>query len=149
MSRLGLCLAVLLCGAPVLALAQTVAQTELVLPPMVVSPTRIPTPPAEIGSDVTVITADDIERNQWRTLPDALRAVPGIFVSQNGGPGSDAAVFRELHQLYECIRQTIPEMGAEFDTLSAGMSDDFPLAIAEGATMVRVGSAIFGSRTNT
>jgi len=33
-----------------------------------------------------------------------------------------------------------------FDTLSMGMSDDLELAIAEGATMVRIGTAIFGQR---
>jgi uncharacterized pyridoxal phosphate-containing UPF0001 family protein len=32
------------------------------------------------------------------------------------------------------------------DTLSMGMSDDFEIAIAEGATMVRVGTALFGAR---
>jgi uncharacterized pyridoxal phosphate-containing UPF0001 family protein len=32
------------------------------------------------------------------------------------------------------------------DTLSMGMSDDWPLAVAEGATLVRVGSALFGAR---
>ncbi|HEY7991801.1 MAG TPA: TonB-dependent receptor [Stellaceae bacterium] len=88
MSRLGLFVAAL-CGVPFIA----VAQTELVLPTMVVSPTLIATSPAEIGSDVTVITADDIDRNQWRTLPEALRAVPGVYVTQNGGPGSAAAIF--------------------------------------------------------
>jgi uncharacterized pyridoxal phosphate-containing UPF0001 family protein len=34
----------------------------------------------------------------------------------------------------------------DLDTLSMGMSDDLELAIAEGATMVRVGTAIFGAR---
>jgi vitamin B12 transporter len=67
--------------------------TEYPLPAMVVSATRITTPPSEIGSDVTVITADDIARYQWRTVPDALRAVPGIQVSQAGGPGSATSVF--------------------------------------------------------
>jgi hypothetical protein len=37
--------------------------------------------------------------------------------------------------------------GLELDTLSMGMSDDMEAAIAEGATMVRIGSAIFGART--
>jgi uncharacterized pyridoxal phosphate-containing UPF0001 family protein len=35
----------------------------------------------------------------------------------------------------------------QLDTLSMGMSDDLEAAIAEGATMVRIGSAIFGART--
>ncbi len=40
-------------------------------------------------------------------------------------------------------------VGDEFDTLSMGMSDDFELAIAEGSTMIRVGTAIFGMRGQT
>jgi vitamin B12 transporter len=93
MSRLVLLAAVGGLAAIVGLSSRAAAQTEVTLPAMVISATQIPTPPTEIGSDVTVITADDIERNQWRTLPDALRAVPGIQVTQNGGPGSDAAVF--------------------------------------------------------
>lgn len=62
-------------------------------------------------------------------------------------PGSERAVFHRLKVLFEDIRQSGIEGAAEFDTLSVGMSDDFPLAIAEGATIVRVGSKIFGVRT--
>jgi pyridoxal phosphate enzyme (YggS family) len=50
--------------------------------------------------------------------------------------------FHALHQLWNELRQ----MGLELDTLSIGMSDDLEAAIAEGATLVRVGTAIFGSR---
>lgn len=53
--------------------------------------------------------------------------------------------FRQLRVLFEALRATLPEP-AGFDTLSAGMSDDLEDAIAEGATLVRVGSAIFGAR---
>ena len=56
-------------------------------------------------------------------------------------PGADRARYRELNALYEKLQG---ELG--FDTLSVGMSDDMELAIAEGATMVRVGTAIFGAR---
>ncbi|RKX22480.1 MAG: YggS family pyridoxal phosphate-dependent enzyme [Candidatus Zixiibacteriota bacterium] len=37
-------------------------------------------------------------------------------------------------------------VGRQFDQLSMGMSNDYPLAIAEGATMIRIGTAIFGAR---
>lgn len=56
-------------------------------------------------------------------------------------PGADAARYRELKNLYEKLKS---EFG--FDTLSVGMSDDMEVAIAEGATMVRIGTAIFGAR---
>jgi vitamin B12 transporter len=42
---------------------------------------------------VTVITADEIAREQWRTVPDILNGVPGLNVVQSGGPGGQTAVF--------------------------------------------------------
>ncbi len=50
--------------------------------------------------------------------------------------------FQQLHALYEQLNQ----QGVELDTLSMGMTADFPAAIAAGSTMVRVGTAIFGVR---
>ena len=64
-----------------------------VLPAIVVSPTTIPTPVDQVASSITVITAEDIQRQHLRTVPDALRAVPGLNVVQSGGPGGQTAVF--------------------------------------------------------
>lgn len=50
--------------------------------------------------------------------------------------------FRSLRTLFDQARPLCPT----FDTLSMGMSDDYPIAIEEGCTMVRVGSSIFGPR---
>jgi uncharacterized pyridoxal phosphate-containing UPF0001 family protein len=55
-------------------------------------------------------------------------------------PGA-AGDFVKMRQLYDALR---PQFG--FDTLSMGMSDDMDAAIAAGATMVRIGTAIFGER---
>jgi hypothetical protein len=54
--------------------------------------------------------------------------------------------FAALHRLRDRVRQ---EIGAEFglEELSMGMTGDFEAAIAEGATIVRIGTAIFGDRT--
>ena len=52
------------------------------------------------------------------------------------------ASFRRMRTLFDALRDLHP--GA--DTLSMGMSDDATIAIAEGATMVRVGTALFGPR---
>jgi hypothetical protein len=49
---------------------------------------------------------------------------------------------RRLRELFDALRAE----GLPLDTLSMGMSADLEAAIAEGATMVRVGSAIFGLR---
>lgn len=50
--------------------------------------------------------------------------------------------FRRVHETFTMLQQ----QGYALDTLSIGMSDDFEAAIAEGATIVRIGSAIFGAR---
>ena len=55
---------------------------------------------------------------------------------------SERALFARLRGLLE----TLNARGLELDTLSMGMSGDFESAIAEGATMVRVGTALFGER---
>ncbi len=51
-------------------------------------------------------------------------------------------VFAELHRWY----QTLQSNHSDVDTLSMGMSGDMEAAIAEGATMVRIGTAVFGKR---
>ncbi|MDO4708790.1 MAG: YggS family pyridoxal phosphate-dependent enzyme [Pseudomonadota bacterium] len=53
--------------------------------------------------------------------------------------------FIRLRQLRDALRQELPT-GISLDELSMGMSGDFPIAIEEGATVVRVGQAIFGTR---
>ena len=57
------------------------------------------------------------------------------------------AVFAELRQLFEHAKTTFSGTpNVTMDYLSMGMSGDFTWAIAEGSNMIRVGSAIFGSR---
>lgn len=53
--------------------------------------------------------------------------------------------FRRMRELQERLRQEAPD-GLAFDELSMGMSGDYEIAIEEGATVVRVGQAIFGAR---
>ncbi|HEX9180530.1 MAG TPA: alanine racemase, partial [Burkholderiales bacterium] len=61
-------------------------------------------------------------------------------------PTADAA---EQRAQFRVLRELLEEMNAAgmgLDTLSMGMSDDLEAAVAEGATMVRIGTAIFGQR---
>jgi vitamin B12 transporter len=53
--------------------------------PIVVTATRLPTPRDEVGSSITVITAQDIERRQYRSVADALRSVANLSVIPSGG----------------------------------------------------------------
>jgi pyridoxal phosphate enzyme (YggS family) len=59
-------------------------------------------------------------------------------------PDQARPVFASLRNLRDTLRVRFPNV--TWDHLSMGMSDDFPAAIAEGATMIRIGRAIFGVR---
>jgi len=61
--------------------------------PVVITATLTPTPIDKVASSITLITADEIELNQWRTVPDALADAPGLNVVQAGGPGGVTFVF--------------------------------------------------------
>jgi vitamin B12 transporter len=75
------------------ALAAPNAATDDELENLVVTATRIPTPELDVASSITVITADDIDARQVRTLPDLLKEVPGLNLVQTGGPGGQTSVF--------------------------------------------------------
>lgn len=56
-----------------------------------------------------------------------------------------AADFEAIGQVFRQIREIAPDLRG-FDTLSMGMSDDWPLAVEHGSNLVRIGTAIFGPR---
>ncbi|HEV7611838.1 MAG TPA: YggS family pyridoxal phosphate-dependent enzyme [Steroidobacteraceae bacterium] len=64
-------------------------------------------------------------------------------------PQSDAAAERALFKRLRTLLEDLNASGHALDTLSMGMSGDFEAAIAEGATLVRIGTALFGSRITT
>jgi pyridoxal phosphate enzyme (YggS family) len=71
-------------------------------------------------------------------------AVKGLMTMAPFGRPEDARwVFRELRELRDSLRE-MPLNGVELHELSMGMSNDFRVAVEEGATIVRVGGAIFG-----
>ena len=55
-------------------------------------------------------------------------------------------VFRQLRELRARLREGLPQ--SNWPRLSMGMTDDFEVAVEEGATMVRIGRAVFGERRN-
>jgi len=86
-------------------------------------------------------------------LAQAVAALPPERVRLRGlmsipEPASDPAAQRVPHRALRELLQALNSQGQglDLDTLSMGMSADLEAAIAEGATLVRVGSAIFGAR---
>ena len=57
-----------------------------------------------------------------------------------------ASDFAALRSIFETCRSKFPALAVDFTELSIGMSDDYPLAIEHGSTMIRIGSMIFGER---
>ena len=83
------------------------------------------------------------------TLADAIRTHPALVLrglmaipAPLPDPGRRRAAFARMRALFDALAAR----HATVDTLSMGMSDDLELAIAEGSTMVRVGTALFGVR---
>lgn len=84
-----------------------------------------------------------LAEDPFATLPNLrVRGVMGIATNTE----DEAVVRADFQRLRNHFESLKPRFGEAFDTLSMGMSDDYPLAIAEGATMIRVGSKIFGQR---
>ena len=54
--------------------------------------------------------------------------------------------FASLRQIFDFCRARFPHLANDFKEFSIGMSDDYPIAIEYGSTMVRIGSMIFGER---
>ena len=94
-------------------------------------------------------TKSGVSPDDALTLARGVAALPGLVLRGFMGiaePTADVARQRAQFRIArECLERSSAE-GLAVDTLSMGMSDDLEAAIAEGATLVRIGSAIFGPR---
>jgi len=90
--------------------------------------------PHEVAAVARAVAALPAERVQLR----GLMAVPE--------PADDFEAQRRPHRALRELLQALNAGGLALDTLSIGMSADLEAAVAEGATIVRIGTAIFGSR---
>ncbi len=96
-----------------------------------------------------------VETSKLGEFIEMIEAMPGIFVKglMCIPPAVDEAAareyFKKMRELFETQKANAMKKGfakVSLEQLSMGMSGDYTAAIAEGATMVRVGSAIFGPR---
>jgi len=62
-------------------------------------------------------------------------------------PENTRPYFKQMKKIFDKIRDEFKVFSSDFNILSMGMTDDFHIAIEEGANMVRIGRAIFGERT--
>jgi len=104
-------------------------------------------PPLNVLIQVNVsgeASKSGISLHEVKDLAKAIKALPrlrlrGLMAIPEPGAGRSR---------YQAVKTVFDELKGEFglDTLSMGMSDDLDIAIAEGSTMVRIGTAIFGAR---
>ena len=87
-----------------------------------------------------------LEEGEWRTLPYvSIRGLMGM-ASNTDNMVQVRQEFATLGKFFSQVREKYFSDRPEFRELSMGMSDDYPIAIEEGSTLVRVGSRIFGQR---
>jgi len=90
-----------------------------------------------------------IEPDQIGPLAAAAAALPGVRLRGLmcvPPPQTDVAAERAVFARLRALLEELNASGHKLDTLSMGMSGDFEAAIAEGATLVRIGTALFGNR---
>ncbi len=92
-----------------------------------------------VGPASVATLADMVDRETGLILRGLMTIGP-----PGGAETKRRAVFRMLRELRDGLRSRVPQQ--PLTELSMGMTGDFEIAIAEGATMVRVGRAIFGER---
>ncbi|GAA0576542.1 YggS family pyridoxal phosphate-dependent enzyme [Halomonas salifodinae] len=118
-------------------------------------PTHLP--PLNVCLQVNIsdeATKAGVSLDDLPALAEAVVALPGLSLhglmaipAPAQGGEAQREPYARLRQALEALRQRFPE--APLDTLSMGMSDDLEAAVAEGATWVRLGTAIFGARPKT
>jgi len=106
-----------------------------------------PLPPLNVLIQVNVsgeASKSGLELDQVEELARAIAPLPrlklrGLMAIPE--PGADRSRYASVKKVFEKLKGRFG-----FDTLSMGMSDDLEVALAEGSTMVRIGTAIFGPR---
>lgn len=94
-------------------------------------------------------TKGGVRPDEAGALAREVAAMPGLRLRGLMGMASPSADASRQRAEFAVLRRTLESLRADglgLDTLSMGMSQDFEAALAEGATMVRIGTAIFGER---
>ncbi len=121
------------------------------VPDIVVSPTRVPTAISRVGSAISVISREEIEKASARDVSDLLRRVPGLTLTQNGGAGATQTVrlrgmdARHTLVLVDGIRVNDPtSTGGEFDFAALVPTDIERIEVLRGPQTALYGSDALG-----
>ena len=132
-------------SADSMAADSTAAEDAAVREEIVVTANRLEAEPQEVGSSVTVITAEEIELKRKSSVAELLRTVPGVEVVRGGGPGQITSVFvrggssSQTLVLLDGVRLNAPTTGA-FDFANLATDGIERIEIVRGPQ-----STIYGS----
>lgn len=105
-----------------------------------------------IAAEETKFGFDENELIRFFEL-DGIRRYPNVNIRGLMGMATFTtntkqvqAEFEQLKSIFDRLKVSVFNQNDDFSEISMGMSDDFPIAIACGSTMVRIGSSIFGTR---
>jgi pyridoxal phosphate enzyme (YggS family) len=108
---------------------------------------------AKFGFDLPGWQRDDARWNPFFAVVEQILALPALAVQGLmtmaplvADPETVRPIFASLRGLLDALRERFPAQ--DWRHLSMGMTDDFEVAIEEGATMVRIGRAVFGPRSD-
>lgn len=108
--------------------------------------------PLQVCIQVNVSNEDSksgVLPDEVHTLAEAIRHLPNLTLRGLMAipePTNNIELQHQQFRIVHTLLEQLNQQGFALDTLSMGMSNDYVVAIAEGATMVRIGSAIFGAR---
>jgi len=97
-------------------------------------------------------TKSGVNLTETIALANAINALPNLKLRglmAIPAPVKDFDAQRAQFKIVRDAFETLQQQGFALDTLSIGMSEDYVAAIHEGATIVRIGSALFGARPTT
>jgi pyridoxal phosphate enzyme (YggS family) len=109
-------------------------------------------PPLQVCLQVNVsgeASKSGVAPAEVAALAAAVARLPGLRLRglmSIPEPAADFEAQRPPHRALHALLQDLRRQGLQLDTLSMGMSADLEAAVAEGATLVRIGTAIFGGR---
>ncbi len=89
---------------------------------------------------------DMLERENWKSLSHIDISGLMCMASNTDDTEQISSEFHSVHELFDELKERYFKGNDSFRHLSMGMTGDYRLAIAEGSTMVRIGSKIFGER---
>lgn len=119
---------------------------------LIISANRFPQPVATVLAPVSVVTRDDIDRGQIKSVAEALSRLPGVDIGQNGGLGQQSSLFirgtNASHALVLIDGVRMNQAGISGSSGSSGSSDlsQIPIALVQRIEYIRgPRSAVYGS----